>query len=526
MKKAMNIVKWVISILIILIGVLFLVAYPASGILCILAGVIVLPPISSKIPQFRGKRPVLIVGCIALLFIGILIMPGAESTGEAKTENAVNSNPTTDAETAEELRAWIESSISGTGTVTASDKEIKKWGKLSEESFLTVWQDVVLEQVRQKEQSIDQNDITSGTEQFKDVTNYIKGAVTLYKNAYGDSGAVDEISQLRSDISECMNANKNLKGQYPFNLMTAYISYETFYIAQRLETSYSDNILGVLQKEYDSYQPQSTSDWVAYDVEYSYGVALPGDTYQVIHADSLNPFTQSGVYNIYCVDTGTTKELVDTKGFRNTVTVYQLVENMDDVSSAQQMYWENWYSCMDDLRAIKIALGETEDTETQPDFEGEQTEAYTSSDVCYKDVVIDRMLGWSSGQINDTFSKMGYGEPTDGTSITGELLYGATEYCAYDGIEFLFDDTGATTMIYVAPDYAEVNGTTLDKTLGEITAILGSADEQEWIEGDIGEDGFWVVTYNLHDDVYELDYEMELVFPDEFSVPNSISIFS
>ena len=353
MKKIGNIVRWIIGILIIVIGLALSTESAIAGILWALVGLINLPPITKKIPQFKGRTPVLVVGCIVLIFVGIASFGTTEQSSQlSQGQQNISDTPSTpspvttesdslDTETAGELRQWINNSISTVnGHISASNSAIKKWSKIPEQDFLPIWESVVLDHLR-------------STEQFSSMVTYLKSAASLYTSLYNDNAKIAWIKQLTNDLSESDTANKELLKKYPFDLLTESPVHGTFYITQRLETSYSDNILGALQKEFDSYQAKSTSDWVAYDVEYSFGTASRGDTFRIIHADSLNPFTQSGAYEVYYVDTGTTTETVDMQGFRNTVPVYQLIENLDEAHYDLEEYQKNRNQCLTYLEELK-----------------------------------------------------------------------------------------------------------------------------------------------------------------------------
>lgn len=389
MKKLGKIIRWIIGVCIILVGLALLSGIGVlTGVSMMLIGLLLLPPITSKIPQFKGRTPALIAGCIVLLFVAFAATPETDSastpkppqssqaqdTPDAPSQDAQATEPTStdtlDAETAEELRQWLKGAVAtSTGTVNATKSELKKWGKIPEQELLPIWQSVVLEQVRIAEQSIGNAEAPSEETTFNNLVSYLNGVAGLYESLYSNSTEATGIKQLSSKLSQCVSANKELLKKYPFDLLTASPSYGTFYITQRLENSYSDNILGMLQKEFDSYQTKTTSDWVAYDVEYVLGTAMPGDTFRVLHADELNPFTQTGAYEVYYVDTGTTTETVDQKGFRNTVAVYQLVPNLDEADADRQEYMSNRDQCLTSIEALKYLLGAEEYINLQADKE-------------------------------------------------------------------------------------------------------------------------------------------------------------
>lgn len=378
MKKLGYIIRWIIGCGIILIGLAVVGESVMTTVLWAAAGIVSLPPVSGKIPMFKGRKPVLIVGCVALLFAGVMAFPTTESTTPqpqptqtASEEASQADEPSSeveqikpaslDADAADELRRWIGQSVSATtGTVSAEKADILKWSAFSEQEVLSVWQSVVLEQVHLTEETISYADGGQEETAYQDLTSYIRGAVELYGRLYSDSAEAEEVGKLAEELSKGVTANKELQKRYPFDLPTDYPSYSTFYITQRLENSYTDNILGMLQKEYDSYQAESTSNWVAYDVKYVFNTPLPGDTFRVIHADTLNPFTQTGVYDICYVDTGTTTETVDQKGFRKTVPVYQLVADLDEIDADRLTYTDNRNQYLACITELKRSLGEKE----------------------------------------------------------------------------------------------------------------------------------------------------------------------
>lgn len=444
MKKVGSIVRWIIGIFVILGGLGFITGSAVSGILLILMGLVILPPITKRIPQFKGRKPVLVVGCIVLFFAGILTAPDTQSTGIAQgTTNSDSSiqtdfpqaSPTNtpaalDDQTADELRTWISESISSTGTVTAKDKDIKKWAKISENECYPVWESVVLSELRSNEDLIGFHSGAADVSVFISIANYLNGAISLYESLYSNSTVIGDIRELASDFDQAATASRELERKYPFDLSSAAPYSGTFYVTQRLDKAYSDNILGALQKEFDSYQAQSTSDWVAYDVEYVMGTAFPGDSLYVLHADNLNPFSQSDAYELYYIDTGETTELVNSRGFTSTVPVYQLVENTDAIIADQQAYSTNWSQCFVNLEKMKRLLGADGYADLQADAEqitGDISGAYYEEGAA-SGIYIDL----SASDFSDPASAGSFHYLADGDGFGGAALYevAANIYCA------------------------------------------------------------------------------------------------
>ena len=152
----------------------------------------------------------------------------------------------------------------------------------------------------------------------------------LYLGAFSvNSSKLSEILELSQKLIPEYKELDKLKSKYPFPISKANSCvWQEFYISQRLETSYSDNILGAIQKEIDSYNRDNTSDWVAYNVEYLPLIgATRGDDVTIIHSSELNPFSQSGTYNLLCYIGNETTSLTDSQGFVFDAPVVYMVSN-------------------------------------------------------------------------------------------------------------------------------------------------------------------------------------------------------
>ncbi|MCM1237216.1 MAG: hypothetical protein NC489_44680, partial [Ruminococcus flavefaciens] len=251
-----------------------------------------------------------------------------------------------DTDQGNELLAWLEEKMSQRESVT--DKERKKWGKVKEEDFFPVWQEIVLQEVNAR------------TDDYDSIVICMEWAETLYGEIYGfDQTRISEIKSLVGNMSDALKENKTLRSKYGGDLEELCLTYqiEDFYITQRLEQGYSDNVLGKLQKEYDSYQSQDSSDWVAYDVEYVGDTPTAGDTFRIIHADSLNPFTQRGVYEVAYYDTGKMRTISSSGGFKQDVPEYQMIGNLAAFWDDVNLYDANLSDCIDQYNVLRQALG-------------------------------------------------------------------------------------------------------------------------------------------------------------------------
>lgn len=394
MKLLGKIVRWILGVLWILCGVSAAGANCLeTGILLGISGLLLLPPVINKIPEFRHKRGILTAGSIAVFFLSFVFIPlpdaseavvvddtadeAAQAKSEVKPEPAsepVQSQPAKpepsakkskenakDAKTAAKsekkeeasekfdkkaLKEWLEEKLSQNESVT--DKERKKWKKVKEEAFLPIWKEIVLE------------DVESLGNDYDRIVYHMEQAQDIYGALYGFEGnQISGIRQIVDDLSALLDENKQLRSKYSADLEKINANYQvaSFYITQRLEQSYSDNILGRLQKEVDSYQPQNASDWVAYDVEYIWeDTPTAGDTFRIIHVDSLNPFPQQGAYEVAYYDTGSTTQISNSRGFVQEVPVYQMIENTTEFENdVSECLYINGL-CMDNYHLLRQIL--------------------------------------------------------------------------------------------------------------------------------------------------------------------------
>lgn len=157
-----------------------------------------------------------------------------------------------------------------------------------------------------------------------DITTYCE----MYQKAFPESNhEVDDIAKNIQNINDLETKVRNIKGKYKYDLQTGIESIRTYewYVQNRLETQYEDTVSGAIMKEIDSYQKGNDSEWVAYNVEYVWGTAIPGDNAVVLHSDELNPFSQSGAYTLDCILSSEKRTLVNSSGFQWEAEVYEII---------------------------------------------------------------------------------------------------------------------------------------------------------------------------------------------------------
>ena len=73
LNKLKKILQWFVSVCFILSGLIYVGEYTVPAIvLMVLAGVIVLPPVTKKIPAFKFRKAILIITSMVLLSAGMI----------------------------------------------------------------------------------------------------------------------------------------------------------------------------------------------------------------------------------------------------------------------------------------------------------------------------------------------------------------------------------------------------------------------------------------------------------------------
>ena len=248
----------------------------------------------------------------------------------------------------EKIEQWITEHVGNHDSVKNS--QVKNIKKITDENgFYRVWRDYLATTISRYDDSY-----------YWD--GRIKEFVQLYCAVWKDSIYSEEINEIDSyaaNMDEAYSKVMTLRNKYPTGDIDNLKSGD-FYVAQRLSTIYSDNIVGKIQKELNSYQPKETSDWVAYDFE--------NDCY-VIHADYLNPFSRAGTYSFAYVESDETMELQDEKGFVEEVPVLLLISDEEEARKDFTEIEQLLNDYRSNLRLLKktIKMEESSEDSTLPD---------------------------------------------------------------------------------------------------------------------------------------------------------------
>ena len=71
------IIRWLLGLSYILIALMFIGDAIVMSVSWILAGLLILPPVTKLVPAFKGRKIVIVLACIALLVIGAMSFPTA-----------------------------------------------------------------------------------------------------------------------------------------------------------------------------------------------------------------------------------------------------------------------------------------------------------------------------------------------------------------------------------------------------------------------------------------------------------------
>ena len=89
MKQFITILRWILGIAIILFGLFALmVAEFLIGAVWVLCGLVILPPITQRVPPFKGRKVILPVSCVVLL-LGVFLVTGEQDSAAPSQSGVV-----------------------------------------------------------------------------------------------------------------------------------------------------------------------------------------------------------------------------------------------------------------------------------------------------------------------------------------------------------------------------------------------------------------------------------------------------
>lgn len=345
LNKVKRILQWFIGGCYILSGLAYIGEYTMPAIiLIILGGVIILPPITKRIPAFKFKKIALILLSSIVMIAGI--QEAAESASRAAEEEAASKAAQEKAES--EAAVATENEIASMKAMILKDCNLSdiprddknQMANADEKNFYAAWKEAAAEKIAEKNQGNNAEDLVRIT---------FEQMVDFYKKIYPDStlintekGILESIDSASSEMEEAKTSDLG------YSVEDAELYEGKFYIYKRMETHYDDTLLGSLQKELDSFNTSKAIEWLAYDVDYLMGETYPGETAYVLITEDEYTFSKQGAYKLTYVDTGKTTELVDDQGFRWEASVYFVVdedtynENLQKMFRAEQALYDTY----------------------------------------------------------------------------------------------------------------------------------------------------------------------------------------
>lgn len=140
-----------------------------------------------------------------------------------------------------------------------------------------------------------------------------------------------------------------------------------------------------------------------------------------------------------------------------------------------------------------------------------------NGDLTFRGVPLTDWLEYSPDTIYNIL-----GQPDYGTPVTGELLYGGTEFFGYTNAIAFEVYSGSISSVRAVPDCVEINGTTLNKTRTEVVGLLGEATYEDSYydeSGDFRDCYFMQYVYGGGGTILRIE------FPDSNSIADSIQIY-
>ena len=359
LNKVKRILQWFIGGCYILSGLVYIGEYTMPAIiLIILGGVIILPPITKRIPAFKFKK-------IALILLSSIVMIAGIQLGETNLSPEVLAKRKAESEAAAASQAALEAQEAAESASRAAEEEAaSKAAQEKAESEAAVateneiasmkamilkdcnLSDIPRDDKNQAEKIAEKNQ-GNNAEDLVRIT--FEQMVDFYKKIYPDStlintekGILESIDSASSEMEEAKTSDLG------YSVEDAELYEGKFYIYKRMETHYDDTLLGSLQKELDSFNTSKAIEWLAYDVDYLMGEAYPGETAYVLITEDEYTFSKQGAYKLTYVDTGKTTELVDDQGFRWEASVYFVVdedtynENLQKMFRAEQALYDTY----------------------------------------------------------------------------------------------------------------------------------------------------------------------------------------
>lgn len=241
--------------------------------------------------------------------------------------------------------------------------EMAQSGKFDETSIEQLKQ-LKAKKFRNEWEKVLYTEVFEGYDWNASVSGKMTNLCNLYKEVQENTDDIDSLISEQQKLDNYEQQIDEVNQKYSFDIHGIEMQSSSFYVTQRLEKGYEDNIAGMIEKEIDSYTEEDSSDWVAYDVD-EFG--WPGDERYIIHSDELNPFPEAGVYDVTYVDLGETLSVTDSKGFTAEEPVFLMLADAADLSYDLRVLYnseEEQNRIMDEIIIDIMGEGEGDPAET------------------------------------------------------------------------------------------------------------------------------------------------------------------
>lgn len=305
-NKIGKVLKWILGIGIILWGLAVVFLSVIGGVLIVISGLLLLPPVKDKIPDFKFKKGIIALASILLFFIGMgayvkdnekeimasmreeLIRDQEQAGGANKQDSSQEKEvDKSDQDSSEKSRKDTESEKTGSDAEKTVAKKLSKEkirseigtlfqymqnnpeksiGDLDsckrlrtqaeEKTFRKVWGQMLLEGGVEPMQEECWDSNSSEFEKYADITDRY---ISMYEGIYGKTSVTKKLSKNLNNIKEGFARRAELQEDYD-GLLGNFVNTGRFYISQKLENRSDDIVNSIANSIVSYYYPRKTSD--------------------------------------------------------------------------------------------------------------------------------------------------------------------------------------------------------------------------------------------------------------------------
>ena len=353
LNKLKKILQWFVSVCFILSGLIYVGEYTVPAIvLMVLAGVIVLPPVTKKIPAFKFRKAILIITSMVLLSAGMITgennlspevqakradaaskaaeMAASKAAVAAEAESTANKKREEANEKIKEYKELIESTLKSSSNYANTDSSNKKaFKKIAADkdsiaTFTMAWRQYLKTHM---------NNARVNGNLDKSQMYFFENMIKLYQNFLPDE--ISNISKENDLYTQYKKDEKAYRTQFN-NFFRGFVdpTYEIpevscgwITIHNKMGTVYSSTINEYAAKiqNYANGTSNHESWYGSIYVDANGGYR----EYVVVETDGTLSFPEQGDYDLIYLNTGKTAGVQDSKGFEKDVPLYYLLGDYD-----------------------------------------------------------------------------------------------------------------------------------------------------------------------------------------------------